>query len=147
MKAKPILALTFIFTLSGCSTLIGTKTEYKPWNSTETYNGKGGALEVHEGVELWEHGSPEKQFKIIGIISQSNKKGSGLLSSTVDKHNRMEIIKLVKQHNGDGVIYVNKEVLASGQKINTIHIETTGQIYSETTYRENSTLSVFKYTD
>jgi hypothetical protein len=73
LRASALLlpALVAVLAFSGCASITGTETSYKSWVGDDVYQGKGGAVEVVNGVEIWEHGEPNKPYKVIGLITQS----------------------------------------------------------------------------
>ena len=52
--------------LAGCAS-VWTATDYTPYVGDDTvYVGKGGAMEVMNGIEVWKQGLPDKPYKIVG---------------------------------------------------------------------------------
>ena len=55
--------------LAGCAS-VWTATDYTPYVGDDTvYVGKGGAMEVMNGIEVWKQGLPHKPYKIVGMIT------------------------------------------------------------------------------
>jgi len=142
MLNKFTIIITFIV-LSGCAILIDTKTEYKEWRGNKIYQGKGGAVETVQNLEFWEHGEPNKPYKIIGVITQSKKTGTSN-EFLFGNFNQGEIIEIIQNNNGDGVITLSNQKYISGYStsapINEYAPATTSAEYSN-----KSILSVFKY--
>lgn len=137
-----VLSATFL-AMSGCATVIGTSTEFKAWRGDYIYQGKGGAVEVHNGVEFWEHGEPNKAYKVIGLVAQTKKSSLGHEMLFGD-FNRGKIVKIVLREKGDGVVLMRSQNYVSGYSTNM-----PGNQYGSATttaeYSEASVLAVFKY--
>lgn len=66
---KIAIALACATLLSGCAS-VWTATDYTPYVGDNTvYVGKGGAMEVMDGIEVWRQGLPHKPYKIVGMIT------------------------------------------------------------------------------
>lgn len=72
MKKLHRIALTSAMAallLSGCASF-WTSTDFTPYVGDDTvYFGRGGAMEVMDGVEVWKTGLPNRKYRIIGVIN------------------------------------------------------------------------------
>lgn len=127
------------FILSGCATVIGTDTSFKAWRGDQTFKGKGGTLEVFEGVEFWGSGEPPKEYEVIGVISQQ--KSDGTLDDLMfGKFNRQQIIDIVRREGGDGVVEVKNDRFVSGYTTNQY-----SPVAVSPEYSTSSVMAVFRY--
>jgi len=132
-----------LLAVSACATVIGTSTEFKAWRGDEVYKGKGGAVEIHDGVEFWEHGEPNKPYKVIGLVSQTKKASLGHEMLFGD-FNQREIIEIVHRENGDGVVALKSHRFVSGYSTQ-LPVNEYGSAHTSAEYSEASVLAVFKY--
>jgi hypothetical protein len=64
MMRIPHIAIILVLLLTiGC-----VSAEFKPWTSDKVHKGEGGSLQQIEGIDVWELGMPDREFKIIGVI-------------------------------------------------------------------------------
>ena len=128
---------------SGCATIIGTETSFTPWRGEQLYKGNGGAVEEVDGVEFWKFGEPERPYKVIGLIAQ--KKSDDTLDKMLfDEFNIKQVIELVKENNGDGVVTVKSERFVSGYTTQ-MPINQYGSTTTSPEYAKASILAVFRY--
>jgi hypothetical protein len=111
MKTSYTLMLCTLFLgpllLEGCST-----TKFDEYHGSEILQGKGGAMHSVDGVDFWEHGDPDRKYKILGAIENRPKKRIPLsrLSSLVSHSGNREsaIAKAAYKRGGDAVVVVVK---------------------------------------
>ena len=85
--------------LSGCAS-VWTSTDFTPYVGDETvYIGKGGAMEVMGGIEVWKQGLPHKPYKVIGLITGDIMDGWG----AEDWMTEASAIE-AKEHGADAII-------------------------------------------
>lgn len=122
------LYLCFVFLLiNGCAYY--TNTDYKPWQGNEQFCGKGGAKTIiGDHYEVWEYGEPDKHYKILGIIEQSNS------HSVFNGYCRKKLLAILKEQKADGVVLTNKERILSG-------VSKEGNAH----YSQKKVFAVFKY--
>lgn len=96
----PAFALLIItVSLQGCST-----TSYSEYRGSSIREGHGGTVRTVNGIDFWENGTPDRKYKIVGVIDDS--RGEGLISrSSKDS----DIAAEAKARGGDGVIFVNSD--------------------------------------
>jgi|SRR5450759_5273467 len=117
---KAILIVLPLLCVVSCSS-----TQYSDYQGSETLQGRGGAVRTVDGVEIWSNGSPNRKFKIIGVIEDTQRdtmNGNGLLtgpmqqpmqSSARDSH----LAKQTKLHGGDAVIIVQQGQTLNGYAV------------------------------
>lgn len=143
---KAHLLVSFLLIMSlGCAAIIETETEFKPWRGNNSFIGQGGTVEVYGGIEFWEFGDPDKPYRIIGVIRQSKKDTHGH-RMLFEKFNRNQIVKLVNQAQGDGIVKVKDRRFISGY--DTQHpMNEYDNTQTTAEYSKASVLAVFKYLD
>jgi hypothetical protein len=93
--------------LVGCST-----TKFDEYHGSEILQGKGGVMHSVDGIDFWEHGDPDRKYKILGALETSPKKRiplgrlSGLVSNSGDRESG--IAKAAHKRGGDAVVVVAK---------------------------------------
>jgi hypothetical protein len=100
LKMKPI---QFLILAAAASTLMGCTTKYKTWQGGGIQVGRGGACETVEGIEVWSHGTPNRPYRIVGLIEDSRPGGvipMAMRSSAVARQ--------AKAKGADGLIIVNE---------------------------------------
>lgn len=95
-KSLRALLLFPVFLLASCST---TFTEYR---GPDVARGTGGTVRVVEGIDFWENGTPDRSYRILGVIDDRREDGL-LFRATRDRH----IAAKAKEHGGDAVILMD----------------------------------------
>jgi hypothetical protein len=139
---KAIL-ITIAILASGCAAVIGTETSFTPWRGEQLFKGTGGAVEVIDGVEFWKAGEPDRQYKVVGLISQ-RKSDDTLDKMLFGEFNRKQVSDLVKANNGDGVVTLKSQRFVSGYSTQ-MPINQYGSANTSPEYAEASVLAVFRY--
>lgn len=106
--------------LTSCSS-----TQFTEYKSSEVYQGRGGSVRTVNGIEIWSVGLPERKFKVIGVVDDTQRdamNGNGLLtgmlqqsmqSSSRDSH----LASQAKVHGGDAVIIMKQSDSLKGYNI------------------------------
>jgi len=113
---------------------------------TKSIKGKaGGAVEVVNGVEIWEHGEPNKPYKVIGLITQSKSEDS-VNKLLFGSYSQKQVTDIVLREKGDGVVIVSSKKFVSGY---TTHMPMNQYDTARTSadYSKASVLAVFQYID
>lgn len=106
---SPMLGTLFLGALlvGDCST-----PKFEEYHGSEILRGKGGVMHSVDGIDFWEHGDPDRKYKILGAIENKPKKRLplGRLSSLVPKSGNREsaIAKVAHKRGGDAVVVVAK---------------------------------------
>lgn len=107
-----VLVATFL--ICGCST-----TKFTEYHGTEVFQGKGGgAVSNVDGIDIWEDGDANRNYRIVGLIEQGH--GQRLpfgrlfrsFSSPGDRDST--IAKAVRKRGGDAVIVLSGDEDSSG---------------------------------
>lgn len=95
--------IQFLILAAGASTFTSCTTKYKTWQGGGVQVGRGGACETVEGIEVWSHGTPNRPYRIVGLIEDSRPGGvipMAMRSSAVARQ--------AKAKGADGLIIVNE---------------------------------------
>ena len=89
-----LFLLVAVIVCSGCSS-----TNYMNYSGSGIQRGRGGAYQTLHGIELWQEGSPNRSFEVIGIITDSRPVGPWTMGPRA-----ATVANLAKKHGGQGVI-------------------------------------------
>ena len=103
-KLKILIILLVGVFVSGCASI-----KFKHYRSDEVFEGKGGSIEVLNGVEIWEDGTPNAKYKIIGVIDYKARD-----AFIQNRYKDKRISKLALEYDADGIILMNDELLDMG---------------------------------
>lgn len=95
-----ITALAILLAVPGLAGA-GDFTPY--YGKGEVIEGKGGTMEVVDGVEFWKSGTPPMRYEVIGYIDDT-RKVTGWIGKLNLKAQGSKVAKLAKEHGGDAVI-------------------------------------------
>lgn len=95
MRKQVLIAVLVAAGLGGCA---ATRPAYVEYHGGEVQVGRGGAMKVVDGVELWSDGSPPRKHRIIAMTTRSSN-APGSVSSRV--------ILDVKAAGGDAAVQVS----------------------------------------
>ncbi len=99
MKNQLIIALALATVLlGGCAT-----TKFTANHAPGVFQGKGGTPYPVDGIDFWETGDSDRQYKIIGVIEAGR---SGAFRSVFSNRDS-SIAKVARKQGGDAVIFVN----------------------------------------
>jgi len=79
---------------------------YTTYQGTGPVVGTGGTVRSIDGIEIWENGTPNRRYTILGVSDQER---SGRKDKTDDK----ELCKLAQKHGGNAIIILTEN---SGQR-------------------------------
>ena len=113
-----LLVLPVLFVAS-CSS-----TQYTEYRSNEIIQGQGGAVRTVNGVDIWKDGTPDRKFKIIGVIddAQNDVIGNGVVSGMMQQSMESsardsDLASQTKLHGGDAVVIVQQGQILNGYAI------------------------------
>lgn len=124
-KLLPSIFLLPVFLVSSCST---TFTEYR---GPDVAKGTGGTVRVVKGVDFWENGTPDRSYRILGVIDHRTRERS--ISHVLGDNS---IAAEAKKHGGDAVIFMESNRFPS-------RVNKSGNI----DYEVSRKLMVVKYLD
>jgi len=91
---KLAFTIFVFFTMTACVT-----TEYKIFQGEDNvFVGKGGAMIMVDGMEIWDYGEPPRKYKVLGFIEDER---SGPF--TMSKRN-LDVVRKAREVGGDAVI-------------------------------------------
>jgi len=108
--------IPFLILAAGAATLTSCTTKYKTWQGGGVQVGRGGACETVEGIEVWSHGTPNRPYRITGLIEDSRPGGVIPMAMRASA-----VARQAKAKGADGLIVVNegKEYLGTFNSMNS----------------------------
>lgn len=95
--------------LSACAS-----TEFKAYEgNNKTFTGNGGTKTTVNGIDIWDTGSPPRQFVVLGIID--DKRGGGIIPMY---QFNSDISKKVIEVGGDAAIQISNDTKITGYTTN-----------------------------
>jgi hypothetical protein len=82
--------------MSGCK-----HASYATFRGTGPVQGTGGTVRSIEGIEIWENGTPNRKYSILGVSDQERKGNN-------DKKYDKELCQLAQKHGGNAIIMVSE---------------------------------------
>ena len=131
---KMILILNMIL-LTSCISV-----KYIEYRGEEILQGEGGSIDNVNGVDFWEYGTPNQEYKIIGILEYK--------ANDKPIHNMLKNSKLAakcKKYNCDGLILVDEKISAKGVVLNNNYGY--GNTYGSVTNKKSLKYEMIKYID
>lgn len=103
MKRKRYIIICALLLLASCST-------YYTYSGSPVYTGQGGACKTIGGIDLWVIGTPPRQYRIVGYISDT-RAGGPIPMAMRDS----QLAGLTKARGGDGLLLSsdNEQVMGS----------------------------------
>jgi hypothetical protein len=107
----PVLA---VVVLESCAS---TDKDFTAYKDNTIFLGHGGVVRSESGIEIWTDGSPDRQFRIIGVVAMKKSAGQklplpGMLSqlgqfaqSSPESH----LVSEARAHGGDAVIVIQNQ--------------------------------------
>lgn len=116
MNSMTVVATMIAAFTGGCAAMIGTETRFTPWSGHAVAQGRGGAVETVDGIEIWTVGTPERKYRIIGVVEQS-RSDDAFDNLLFGRFNRSEVLTLVKQAGGNGLVTLKTERVGTAQAV------------------------------
>lgn len=104
--------MCLIFLMGGCA--LYNKTEFSEYRGPSESQGQGGTVRKVSGIDVWETGTPDRRFKVLGVIRQSHYDNHSLMSMIANTSKDSDIIKQAKAHGGDAIIVLGSSSAISG---------------------------------
>lgn len=103
---KLLSAVVMVLVTAGCAT-----TEFTAYQDRDgaSYEGKGGAATMVDGVEVWRYGEPPKRFTVIGVIDDERPRGAVHMARL-----QGDIAKKAKAVGADAVIQLSSDSRITG---------------------------------
>ncbi|MBC8312288.1 MAG: hypothetical protein H8E72_08270, partial [Candidatus Marinimicrobia bacterium] len=99
------LIITVSLLISACANVT-----YLPYMSNDVYDGTGGTIRRVNGIDIWENGTPDRKYKIIGIIDYNAPDGAPL--HVIQRDNK--ITKKCISNRCDALILINAKQHSTG---------------------------------
>jgi hypothetical protein len=112
MRIKLVLILLPVLLVVSCSS-----TKYTEYQGGKIIEGQGGAMKAVNGIDIWTDGSPNRKFKVIGVLDDEYGDGHGLVGAVLSATRSSIDSKLAtaaKTHGGDAVVIVRQDQILSG---------------------------------
>jgi hypothetical protein len=118
MRRVLIIGLFFVPFVSSC----GPSISYSEYRGGDVLQGKGGTVEAVDGMDVWTNGTPDRKYRILGVIdyectapSPNSPKvfslsGPGLISL---KDWRAEVLAKARVYGGDAILLIERERYAT----------------------------------
>lgn len=131
-----LIALCIVAGLSGCAMVNNTQFSAYQGEDSEIF-GKGGTVKQIEGIDIWTNGSPNKKFRILGIIEQSHLDNGSPIAKLASMALESDLVKEAKKQGGDALILISSDTQITGYST-TVHADSNvnGNVYGNT-YRGN----------
>jgi hypothetical protein len=108
----PIVLFTFL--AASCSS---TSPDFTAYKDSTVFLGHGGVNRSIDGIEFWMDGSPDRKFRIIGVVSMKQEKGHSIplpgmlnqlsqLPQMAQGSPESHLASEAKSHGGDAVIII-----------------------------------------
>jgi len=92
-----IIAVVVAVTVSGCAS-----TRYTEYRGQDSFPAEGGTIQIIDGIDLWRSGTPDRPYKILGVI---DKEFAPAYMRSFDK----AIVKDIVEYGGQAGIILNRE--------------------------------------
>jgi hypothetical protein len=109
---KIVMAVSSLIILGSC---VSHGPEFTAYNDNTIFEGHGGVVRSVNGIELWTDGSPDRKFRILGVIAVKQEtalKLPGLLNQLAQSgqltqsSSESRLAAEAKVHGGDAVIII-----------------------------------------
>ena len=96
--------------LAGC-----VSTRFEEYRGHAVFEGKGGGVHTVKGIDIWDVGEPDCQYKIIGYIHQDVVENHSLLGGPMtDSASQTQMVNEAKTHGGDAIVFLSSSSQAVG---------------------------------
>jgi hypothetical protein len=128
---KPRLLLGVLATLACASCAVIPSTTFTEYRGADTMTGTGGTVRTVDGVDFWATGTPNRNYRILGVIDDSRTDAPIMKLMNQDA----AIARVAKEHGGDAVILFD-----TSRKLSAVNASN-----GAVTYRNGTKLAVVKY--
>jgi hypothetical protein len=104
---KTVFRVLPVLLIASCSS-----TKFTEYQDSNIIQGQGGAVRTVKGIEIWTDGSPNRKFKVIGVIDHTQRHGRGLVGMMMQSTQRSldsQLAAETKAHDGDAVVIVQQD--------------------------------------
>jgi len=110
-----------IILVQGCA--LYNTTQFAEYRGPSEFQGQGGTVRSVDGIDVWETGTPNRKFRLLGMIEQSHYDNSSLMSLIARASMDSELMEQVKAHGGDAIIILDSNSAITGY---TTHANVSG---------------------
>jgi hypothetical protein len=116
VKAKQLLHISCVsgLTLLLASCALYTKTQFTEYRGPSEFRGEGGTVRKVDGIDVWQTGTPDRKFKLLGLIQQSHQDNHSLMSAIAGASKDSALIKQAKANGGDAIIFLRSSSAITG---------------------------------
>jgi hypothetical protein len=99
--------LIVAFLNSACVTSI----TFQEWRGPDEYIGQGGLCHTVDGIDIWENGSPDSRYKILGVVDATVVSKAIFMAASGGHSSQLDarLAKEAKKHGGDAVILIQAD--------------------------------------
>lgn len=114
VNAKSILVLLVGVMAVGC----GTTVAVKQWDSQRVLHGQGGAFTTVKGVEVWDYGAPDRDYRIIAVL-EGGSSTPGVRLARVLAASKIDnaMVDKAREVGADGIIVMGRGGDAGEQRV------------------------------
>ena len=106
------LGLFSLVAITSCG--VYQSTNYSEYRGDSITRGTGGTVKQVGGIDVWTTGTPNRQFKILGLVDQSYTNDNSAVSVLAGMGRSAKIAKLAKSKGGDAIIYMDNSTKLTG---------------------------------
>jgi hypothetical protein len=107
-----ILSTLILVTMTGCA--LYNHTEFTEYRGPSEFQGHGGTVRTVDGIDIWQTGTPNRKYKVLGVIDQSHYDNHSLISRIASTTTDSELVKAAKAHGGDAIIILGSSSAITG---------------------------------
>ena len=104
LSARLLVIFAGVLILVGCRHL-----NYAVYHGSGVQQGTGGTVRQVNGTDIWENGTPNRRYTILGVTKQSRPR-----RQRRDERFDRELVKLARDHGGDALIIVSEDEERAG---------------------------------
>jgi len=88
-----------------------TSTSFEKWRGPDEYVGQGGICRTVDGIDIWENGSPDRRYKILGVIKRTVFSDAFFMAASGGHSPQLDarLAKEAKKYDGDAVILIQAD--------------------------------------
>jgi hypothetical protein len=89
-----------------------TSTVFQEWQGPDEFVGQEGSRRTVNGVDIWENGSPERRYKVLGVVDTTVVSDAPCMAITGGHRSQLDahLARAAKKHGGDAVILIHADM-------------------------------------
>jgi len=102
-----LAGLVIAFLIAGCI----SSTAFQEWQGPDEFTGQGGLRRTVDDIDIWENGSPDRTYKVLGVVDTTVVSKAPCMAVTGGHKSQLDshLAKEAKKHGGDAVILVHAD--------------------------------------